>query len=129
MGASGRPGRSFLMQGKGALTHHQPGAGGGTACGSRAPSGGGSAGVVLPCPVYTSRRQRRLVHRTQLRRCAGGLGGRRPPTSGLGVYTQALLATTISAYKIGLKDACDGGILCLYQFGKSEFIVLPLINP
>ena len=36
---------------KGALTHHQPGAGGGTACGSRAPSGGGSAGVVLPCPV------------------------------------------------------------------------------
>ena len=86
MGASGRPGRSFHMQGKGALTHHQPGAGGGTACGSRAPSGGGSAGVVLPCPVYTSRRQRRLVHRTQLRRCAGGLGAIGHQQAAPGIY-------------------------------------------
>ncbi len=39
-----------------------------------------------------------------------------------GVYTQALLAATISAYKTGLKDACDGGMLCLCQFGKSRFI-------
>ena len=48
---------------KSALTH-QPQAGGGMACGHRAPSGGGSAGGTLPLPVYTSRRQQRLVHRT-----------------------------------------------------------------
>ena len=77
---------SLWAPAKGALTHHQPGAGGGTACGSRAPSGGGSAGVVLPCPVYTSRRQRRLVHRTQLRRCTGGLGAISHQQAAPGIY-------------------------------------------
>ena len=81
---------SLWAPAKGALTHHQQ-AGGGTACGSRAPSGGGPAGAVLPCPVYTSRRQRRLVHRTQLRRCTGGLGGHRPPTSRLGISSSVAL--------------------------------------
>ena len=48
------------------------------------PPGAAPPGAVLLCPVYTSRRQRRLVHRTQLRRCTGGLGGHWPPTSRLG---------------------------------------------
>jgi len=51
-----------------------------------------------PLPVYTSRRRRRLVHRTQLRRSPGAWG---PSTTNKlrQVYTGALLATTISAYK------------------------------
>jgi len=42
--------------------------------GSRAPSGGGSAKGCPSLPVYTSRRQRRLLHRAELRRCTRGLG-------------------------------------------------------
>ena len=59
---------------------------------SRAPSGGGSAGRPL-LPVYTSRRQRWLVHRTQLRRSPGAWG---PSATNKRhrVYTGALLATT-----------------------------------
>ena len=61
--------------------------------GSRAPSGGGSAKGCPSLPVYTSRRQRRLLHRAELRRCAGGLGP--SATNKLRrVYTGALLATT-----------------------------------
>ena len=61
--------------------------------GSRAPSGGGSARGCPFLPVYTSRRQRRLLHRAELRRCAGGLGP--SATNKLRrVYTGALLATT-----------------------------------
>ena len=121
MGASGRPGRSFLMQGKGALTHHQPGAGGGTACGSRAPSGGGSAGVVLPCPVIPADANGGLCIG---RSCADTLGAWGPSATNKRhrVYTGALLATTVSTYKQRLKDVCDGGILRLYQFDKSVFI-------
>jgi len=71
---------------------------GGTAYGSRAPSGGGYTGAVLPCPVYTSRRKRWLVHRTQLRH---GMGAWGPSATNklCRVYTGALLATTISAHK------------------------------
>ena len=81
---------------KSALTHHQQ-AGGGMACGHRAPSGGGSAGGPS-LPVYTSRRQRRLVHRTQPRRSPGAWG---PSATSKRhrVYTCALLATTVNAYK------------------------------
>ena len=72
---------SLWAPAKGARTHHQPGAGGGTACGSRAPSGGGSAGVVLPCPVISADANGGLCIG---RSCADalGLGGHRPPTSG-----------------------------------------------
>ncbi len=82
---------------KSALTH-QPQAGGGMACGHRAPSGGGSAGGTLPLPVYTSRRQQRLVHRTQPRRSPGAWG---PSATNKRhrLYTGALLASTINAYK------------------------------
>ena len=50
------------------------------------PPGGGSTGAVLPCSVYTSRRQRRLVHRTQLRRCTGGLGAIGHQQAAPGIY-------------------------------------------
>ena len=63
---------SLWAPAKGALTHHQPGAGGGTACGSRAPSGGGSAGVVLPCPVIPADTNGGLCIG---RSCADALGG------------------------------------------------------
>lgn len=116
-----RPGMTWALRflcwpsAKCALTHHQQ-AGGGMACGHRAPSGGGSAGGPS-LPVYTSRRQRWLVHRAELRRCTGGLGA--VATNKLRrVYTGALLAATVSAYKRGLKAACDGGILCSCQFGR-----------
>ncbi|RKJ75653.1 hypothetical protein D7Y41_32920 [Anaerotruncus sp. 1XD22-93] len=62
--------------------------------GSRAPSGGGSAGVSS-LAGNTSRRQRQLVHRTELRQCAGGLGSS-ATNKRHGAYTCALLATTIS---------------------------------
>ena len=105
MGASGRPGRSFLMQGKGALTHHQPGAGGGTACGSRAPSGSGSAGVVLPCPVIPADANGGLCIG---RSCADALGG-------LGTISHQQAAPGI--YRC---IACnfyhdENGHLCLFQ--------------
>ena len=95
MGASGRPGRSFLMQGKGALTHHQPGAGSGMACGHRAPFGGGSSEGVSPCPVWTGSADATgglCIERS----CAdvlGGLGA--AATNKRPVYTEALLATSI----------------------------------
>ena len=103
MGASGRPGRSFLMQGKGALTHHQPGAGGGTACGSRAPSGGGSAGG---CPSLPS-----IYQQTPTAACASdaaasmhwGLGGHQPPTSCTG-YIPVHCLPLQSAYIIGVES-------------------------
>ena len=90
---------SLPVLSKSALTH-QPQAGGGMACGHRAPSGGGSAGGTLPLPVYTSRRQQRLVHRTQPRRSPGAWGS--SDTNKLHqVYTGALLATTICIYNWG----------------------------
>ena len=59
-----------------------------------------------------SRRQRRLVHRTQPRRSPGAWG---PSATNKRrrVYTGALLATTttINAYKRGLKVVCSRGIL------------------
>ena len=81
---------------KSALTHH-PQAGGGTAFGSRALSEGRPAGRPFPAQYrQASKRHRRLVHRAELRRCAGGLGP--SATNKLRrVYTGALLATTISA--------------------------------
>ena len=39
---------SLWAPAKGALTHHQPVAGGGTACGSRAPSGAAPPGLSFP---------------------------------------------------------------------------------
>ena len=104
---------------KSALTHH-PQTGGGMACGHHAPSGGGSAEGVLPRPVYTSRRQQRLVHRTQPRRSPGTWG---PSATNKRhrVYTGALLATTVNAYKRGLQAVCNDGILCSCQFDKQKF--------
>ena len=80
---------------KSALTHH-PQAGGGTACGSRALSEGRPAGRPIPAQYgQVSRRHRRLVHRTQLRRSLGAWGS--SATNKLRrVYTGALLATTIN---------------------------------
>ena len=84
---------------KSALTH-RPQAGGGAASGSRAPSGVAPPGG-LPC-WYTGRRQRLLVHRTQLRRSPGAWG---PSATNKRhrVYTCALLATTSRAYKKGVE--------------------------
>ena len=86
---------SLWAPAKGALTHHQPGAGGGTACGSRAPSGGGSAGVVLPCPVIPADANGGLCIG---RSCADALGAWGPSVTNKRhrVYTGALLATSIS---------------------------------
>ena len=99
---------------KSALTH-RPQAGGGTASGSRAPSGVAPPGG-LPC-WYTSRRQRLLVHRTQLRRSPGAWG---PSATNKRhrVYTCALLATTSRAYKKGLNITRINAILCAYRFDK-----------
>ena len=84
---------------KSALTHH-PQAGGGTACGSRALSEGRPAGRPFPAQYgQASRRHRRLVHRAELRRCTGGLGGRRPPTSCAGYipgHCLLLLSTPVT---------------------------------
>ena len=69
--------------------------------GSRAPSGATPPGCP-PLPIYTSRRQRRLVHRTQPRRSPGAWG---PSATNKRhrVYTCALLATTSRAYKKGVE--------------------------
>ena len=95
---------------KSALTHH-PQAGGGMAFGHRAPSGVWLRHQLSPASIY-SRRQRRLVHRTQPRRSPGAWG---PSATNKRrrVYTGALLATTttINAYKRGLKVVCSRGIL------------------
>ena len=94
---------------KSALTHH-PQAGGGTVCGSRALSGGGSAVEAHLCqyiPESTS----------------GGLCIGRSRTDALGawgpsatnklrqVYTGASLAPTINIYKCGLNVIRIGDIL------------------
>ena len=80
--------------------------------GSRAPSGGGSAGVSSPADIY---------QQTLTAACASG--GAAPMHWGAWgpsatnkrrrVYTGALLATTttINAYKRGLKVVCSRGIL------------------
>ena len=75
-------------------------------------SGGGSAGGVHPLPEYTSRRQRRLVHRES---CADALRAWGPSATNKlrRVYTGALLATTISAYKRKLNVIRFCGILNL----------------
>ena len=71
---------------KSALTHH-PQAGGGTAYGSRALSEGRPAGCPFPAQYgQASRRQRRLVHRAELRRCTGGLGAIGHQQAAPGIY-------------------------------------------
>ena len=80
--------------------------------GSRAPSGGGSAGVSSPAGIY---------QQTLTAACASG--GAAPMHWGAWgpsatnklrrVYTGALLATTVNACKRGLKAVCNGGILGL----------------
>ena len=98
-----RPGMTWALRSlyrpsaKSALTHHQQ-AGGGMACGHRAPSGVAPPGG-LPC-WYTSRRQRLLVHRMQLRRSPGAWG---PSATNKRhrVYTCALLATMVTPPKKG----------------------------
>ena len=88
---------SLFALSKSALTHHRRWLAGGMACGHRAPSGGGSAGVSSPAGIY---------QQTPMAACASDAAT--PITGGLGpsatnklhrVYTGALLATTISAYK------------------------------
>ena len=78
---------------KSALTHH-PQAGGGMAFGHRAPSGVWLRHQLSPASIY-SRRQRRLVHRTQPRRSPGAWG---PLATNKRhrVYTGALLATMVT---------------------------------
>ena len=77
---------SLLALSKIALTHH-PQAGGGTACGSRAISEGRPAGRSFPAQYgRASRRQQRLVHRAELRRCTGGLGAVGPQQAAPGIY-------------------------------------------
>ena len=119
-----RPGMAWALHSlcrpsaKSALTHHQQ-AGGGMACGHRAPSGGGSAGVSSPADIY---------QQTPTAACASDAAA--PITGGLGasatnkrhrVYTCALLATTISAPKQGLNIVRIGAILCSCQSDKSGF--------
>ena len=59
---------------KNALTCHLQ-AGGGTACGTRAFSGGRPTEQSFPAQYgQASRHHRRLRHRSELRRCTGGLG-------------------------------------------------------
>ena len=100
---------------KSALTHH-PQAGGGMAFGHRAPYGVWLRHQLSPASIY-SRRQRRLVHRTQPRRSPGAWG---PSATNKRhrVYTCALLATTSRAYKKGLNITRINAILCAYRFDK-----------
>lgn len=74
---------------------------------------------LSPASIY-SRRQRRLVHRTQPRRSPGAWWAS-AANKRHRAYTCALLATTTSAYKWGLKVASIGGILDSWQIDKSEF--------
>ena len=69
---------------KSALTHH-PQAGGGMAFGHRAPYGVWLRHQLSPASIY-SRRQRRLVHRAELRRCTGGLGAFGHQQAAQGIY-------------------------------------------
>ncbi|MEY8387787.1 hypothetical protein AALC17_10900 [Oscillospiraceae bacterium 38-13] len=66
--------------------------------GSHAPSGGGSAGGVLPCRYIPADANSGLCIG---RSCADALGAWGPSATNklCRVYTGALLATTISAYK------------------------------
>ena len=85
--------------------------------GSRAPSGGGSAGVSSPADIY---------QQTLTAACASG--GAAPMHWGAWgpsatnklrrVYTGALLAITVRAYKKGLNVIRIGAILCSCQFDK-----------
>ena len=100
----------FLCQAKGALTHHQPMACGGTAYGSRAPSGGR---LYRGCPSLPS-----IYQQTPTAACASDVTapmhwGAWGPNKRHRVYTGALLATTVNACKRGLKAVCNGGILGL----------------
>ena len=89
---------SLPVLSKSALTHH-PQAGGGTACGSRAISEGRSTGRPFPAQYgQVSRRHRWLVHWVEPRRSPGAWGPT-APNKLLRVYTGALLAATIIAYK------------------------------
>ena len=80
---------------KSALTHH-PQAGGGMAFGHRAPYGVWLRHQLSPASIY-SRRQRRLVHRTQPRRSPGAWGSS-AANKRHRVYTCALLSITIVDY-------------------------------
>ena len=59
-----------------------PSAGGGMACGHRAR---GSVASPPPAGIY-NRRQQRLVHRAELRRCTGGLGAIGHQQAAPGIY-------------------------------------------
>ena len=92
---------------KSALTHHRQ-AGGVVPPAAAVRSPGAAPPGCPPLPVYTSRRQRRLVHRTQLRRSPGAWGP--SATNKLRrVYTGALLATMVTPPKRGKMTAlCSG---------------------
>ena len=104
-------GALFLCKAKGALTHHQPIAGGGTAYGSRAPSGGGSAGGCPSLPSIPADANGGLCIG---RSCADVLGAWGPSATNKlhRVYTGALLAITIGVQKQGLDVTSIGAILC-----------------
>ena len=76
-----------------------------------APSGGGSAGVVLPCPVIPADANGGLCIG---RSCADALGVWGPSATNKlhRVYTGALLAITIGIQKQGLNVTSIGDILC-----------------
>ena len=70
---------------KSALTHHRQAGGVVPPAAAVRPPGAAPPGCP-PLPVYTSRRQRRLVHRAELRRCTGGLGAIGHQQAAPGIY-------------------------------------------
>lgn len=96
---------------KGALTYHQPIAGGGTAYGSRAPSGAAPPGLSFPAQYIPADANGGLCIG---RNCTDALGAWGPSATNKlhRVYTGALLAITIGVQKQGLNVTSIGAILC-----------------
>lgn len=93
-----------------ALIHHRPGPMVVLPDGSRAPSGGGCAGDVLPCRYMPADANGGFCIG---RSCADALGAWGPSATKKlrRVYTGALLTTTISGYRCGLNVVSIDGIL------------------
>ena len=91
----------FIGPGKGALTHHPPLAGGGMACGQRAPSGGrGWGGSAVSFPL------RRYIQQTPTAAWAPSATNKLRR-----VYTEALLATTVNVRQKRLNIVRISGII------------------
>ena len=114
----------YRLPAKGALTHHRrwqvvvwP------AAIVRPPGGTGTGRLrhQLSPSSICSRRQRRLAHRTPLRRCTGGFGAVGHQQAAPGIYRRIACHYYHNLSK-GLNAARFGGILCSCQFDKSYFL-------